>query len=184
MSGTSWVESPNAKETALALVLGNGSNRILWEECRLAWDTCDLLDEPNSGQHFDGMAAFGVRGRCKTPAHEILDFQLRSTVFPETPFPYRLHAIAAPVDPTQMGNNASGFGQGGRNEVEIVQPGLGGDHAQLMHLREMVGSLTYRARSMGLEGAIKWFMTLGRVPVDSGNQSPFPNGVSTAVAAS
>lgn len=39
------MRSPDAKEAALQAVLRGGLNKVLWDDCRLIWDSRSIIDD-------------------------------------------------------------------------------------------------------------------------------------------
>ncbi|KAL6409726.1 ABC transporter [Ilyonectria robusta] len=150
------MRSPDAKEAALQAVLRGGLNKVLWDDCRLIWDSRSIIDDAPVSE--DQMAVFGVKGKVETIEHERLDFQIRYTAIFELEPLYLLYVA---VNGTMDGDEFD------KDELEVVQRVSPERVIQRVYFHEAVKTLTSKLSSIGPQALIKSFLT-SRYGVNAG----------------
>ncbi|KAI9154908.1 hypothetical protein HJFPF1_07468 [Paramyrothecium foliicola] len=89
MEHSHFLRAADPKEVALLFVLKHGLHRVSWQDCRLVWDSHNLIEETPTRHQ---IAVFGVEGKVIAPDRTSLTFQIRHSLEIDCGLRYQMHA--------------------------------------------------------------------------------------------
>ncbi|PVH72142.1 hypothetical protein DL98DRAFT_611865, partial [Cadophora sp. DSE1049] len=139
------LRSPDAKETALGVVLDGGRNTIIWDECGFIWDSKTLITDELDQQY--QVAIYGAKGKLAAPDNKIMSFRLR----------YHFDFGVNPCFKVQA--NMSGREDAADEDIEVLLekelPQMGDQRL----FEESVQELTEKFRLQGYAATMRDFLT-------------------------
>jgi hypothetical protein len=65
------IQSRDVKGAALACVLRGGTNRVLWNSCRLIWDSLDLIEDSPAQENQVSLFFVSSHQRLQNPKPDV-----------------------------------------------------------------------------------------------------------------